>query len=85
MACAKIDKPAGGGGLCSYYNQCEAKKFSGDSSKAFCTLCCQEFSIGQHASTEMHPEATLAKGASSIGAFFVTPTVENDKIAASEA
>ena len=39
----------------------------------------------QHASTEMHKKAILAKGASNIGAFFGAATVETDKIAASEA
>lgn len=33
----------------------------------------------------MHKKATQAKGASNIGAFFITPTAGNDKIAASEA
>ena len=93
-----MDKPAKKKRLCSYNKQWEAKKtwvkpVSGDSTKAFCTLCRREFSIGhggendltQHASTEMHKKATLAKGASNIGAFFVTSTAENDKIAASEA
>ncbi|XP_055491877.1 uncharacterized protein LOC129697376 [Leucoraja erinacea] len=35
--------------------------------------------------TEVHKKATLAKGASNIGAFFMKSTEENDKIAASEA
>ena len=44
-----------------------------------------ENDLTQHASTEMHKKATLAKGASNIGAFFGAATVETDKIAASEA
>ena len=84
--------------MSSYNKQWEAKKMwvepvSGDSTKAFCTLRRREFSIGhegendltQHASTEIHNMATLAKGASNIGAFFVTSTAEYDQIAASEA
>ena len=47
----------------------------------------REFSIGHegeidvtlHASTEMH-KATLAKGASDVGAFFMTSTEETDII-----
>lgn len=39
----------------------------------------------QHASTELHKKATLAKGASNTSAFFRASTVETDKIAASEA
>ena len=38
----------------------------------------------KHASTEMHKKAALAKGAGNIGAFFEAPTVETDKVAASE-
>lgn len=49
--------------------------FDSDLTKAFCTLCCWEFSIGrggerdltQQISTEMHEKATRAKGASNSG------------------
>ena len=60
------------------------KAVSGDSTKAVYFMH-REFSIGYegendltlHASTEMH-KATLAKGASNIGAFFMTSTEETD-------
>lgn len=93
-----MEKPAKNRRLCSYNKQWEVKNawikpVSGDSTKAFCTLCRRELSVGhggendlnQHASTEMHKKAKLAKGASNIGAFFGGTTVETDKIAASDA
>ena len=69
------------------------KPVSGQATKAFCTLCRREFSIGhggehdliQHPVTEMHKKATLAKGASNISSFFSMSTAEIDRIAASEA
>lgn len=93
-----MDKPAKKKRLCSYNKNWEVKNIwikpvSGDSTKAFCSLCRREFSVAhggendltKHASTEMHKKATLAKGASNIYGFFGVTTVETDKIAASEA
>ncbi|XP_078282406.1 uncharacterized protein LOC144608476 [Rhinoraja longicauda] len=93
-----MDKPAKKKRLCSYNEQWEAKKtwvqpVGGDSTKAFCTLCRREFSIGhggesdltQHASTAVHKKATLAEGASKVAKLVRKSTAENDKIAASEA
>lgn len=63
------------------------------SMKDFCTLCHWEFSTGhggendltRHTSTGIHKKATLAKSLSNINTFFVTSTVENERIAATEA
>lgn len=68
------------------------KPVSGDSTKAFCTLCHWEFSINHggennltYTSTGMQKKAKLAKGASNIDAICVMSTADNDKTVASEA
>lgn len=94
LAKENMDKPAKNKRLYSYNKKWGAKTWvkpvSGDSTKGFCTLCHWEFSIGYggendltlHASTEMYKNAMLAKGASNIGASFITSTAENDSEAA---
>uniref|UniRef100_A0A8C6LFC2 Uncharacterized protein n=1 Tax=Nothobranchius furzeri TaxID=105023 RepID=A0A8C6LFC2_NOTFU len=93
-----MDEPPKKKRLCRYKKEWEVKQtwikpVSSNTTKAFCTLCRREFSVGhggendltQHAATDMHKKAKQAKGASNIGAFLATSTAENDRVAAIEA